>query len=210
MRATMEMSDDARRLSTSDFETEALRFIPNVARYARLLTRDEADADDLTQETFLRAYQNWNTFRPGTDCRKWLCTICRNIYLRDRQRSQRFVALENPAHDLTATRQLYDHAFVAGLSRLFDRIDLGPAIADGLRELAPEYRDAILLVDIEGRSYADAAAIAGVRIGTIRSRLFRARRLLQEALLEHARDAGLVADGEPAPEFEAAGEGTSI
>jgi len=170
MRATMEMSDDARRPSTSDFETEAMRFIPNVARYARLLTRDEADADDLTQETCLRAYQNWNTFRPGTDCRKWLCTICRSIYLRDRQRSQRFVALENPEHDVTATRQLY----------------------------------------IEGRSYADAAAIAGVPIGTIRSRLFRARRLLQEALLEHARDAGLVADGEPAPEFEAAGEGTSI
>jgi len=66
MRATMEMSDDARRPSTSDFETEAMRFIPNVARYARLLTRDEADADDLTQETFLRAAPEFEAAGEGT------------------------------------------------------------------------------------------------------------------------------------------------
>jgi RNA polymerase sigma-70 factor (ECF subfamily) len=189
----MESTLETRLASAADFETEALRFVPNVARYARLLTRDEADADDLTQETFLRAYQNWNTFRPGSDCRKWLFTICRNVYLRDRQRSQRFVAIENPDNELTAMRQLYDQAFMAGLGHIFDRIDLGPAIERGMRELQPEYRDAVFLVDVEDHSYAEAAAIVGVPIGTIRSRLFRARRLLQQALLEHARDVGLVA-----------------
>src|SRR5215813_1317041 len=94
--------------STATFESEALPFLPNVARYARLLTHDAADADDLTQETFLRAYQNWNTFRPGSDCRKWLFTICRNVYIRDRQRSQRFVTVENPEADLSAMRELFD------------------------------------------------------------------------------------------------------
>lgn len=205
----MEISDDERRPSTADFEGDALRFVPNVARYARLLTRDEADADDLTQETFLRAYQNWHTFRPGTDCRKWLFTICRNVYLRDRERAQRFVAVENPDNELAAMRQLYDHAFVTGLNRVFDRIDLGPAIERELRELQPEYRHVMLLVDVEGRSYAETAALAGVPIGTVRSRLFRARRLLQQALLEHARDAGLVADDELDSRLTPAREGSS-
>jgi RNA polymerase sigma-70 factor (ECF subfamily) len=180
--------------SASAFEREALPFLPNVARYARLLTRDAADADDLTQETFLRAYQNWNTFRPDSDCRKWLFTICRNIYLRDRQRSERFVPIDSPEADLSVMRALYDRAVVNGLSHVFDRIDLGPALARAVRALQPEYRDALLVVDVEDRTYADAAAIAGVPIGTIRSRLFRARRLLQQALLEHARDIGLVRD----------------
>ena len=189
--AAMATSCEAQPLSTGDFEAEALRFLPNVARYARLLTRDPADADDLTQETFLRAYQNWSSFRPGTDCRAWLFTICRNVYLRERQRSQRFVSTENPERELNAMRQLYDTAVDGGLNHIFSRVDLGPALERGIRDLQPEYRDALLLVDIEDRSYADAASIIGVPIGTIRSRLFRARRLLQHALLEHARDLGL-------------------
>jgi len=68
------------------FRAEALRWIPNVARYARLLTRNQDDAEDLAQETYLRAFQNWATFRLGTDCRKWLFTICRNVFLRSRER----------------------------------------------------------------------------------------------------------------------------
>jgi RNA polymerase sigma-70 factor (ECF subfamily) len=202
----MDIPDSIRRPTTADFEEEALRFVPNVARYARLLTRDAADADDLTQETFLRAYQSWNTFRPGTDCRKWLFTICRNIFLRDRQRASRFVALENPEGELTAMRQLYDSAFARGLSGMFDRIDLGPAIERGVRALQPEYRDAMLLVDVEDRSYAEAAAIVGVPIGTIRSRLFRARRLLQEALVEHARDRGLAVETNRETRLDPVGE----
>lgn len=187
----METADSAEIPDPPDFEGEALRFLPNVARYARLLTRDAADAEDLTQETFLRAYENWRTFRPGTDCRKWLFTICRNVYLRDRQRAQRFVAADDPEQDLQAARRLFDQAYADGLTGLFDRIDLGPALERGLAALPVEYREALILVDIEDRTYSGAAEAAGVPVGTIRSRLFRARRLLQECLLEHARDMGL-------------------
>src|SRR5689334_15661158 len=94
-RRAMEHVDASQPFAIADFEEEALEFLPNVARYARLLTRDKADADDLTQETFLRAFEKWSTFRPGTDCRKWLFTICRNLYLRNRQRSKRFVSEED-------------------------------------------------------------------------------------------------------------------
>src|SRR5689334_17279150 len=114
----MELAEDVQSPPTGDFEADALPFLPNVARYARLLRRDAADADDLTQETFLRAFASWNTFRAGTDCRKWLFTICRNVYLRDRQRSQRVVTLDDAELELFAARELYDLAVTKGLDRL--------------------------------------------------------------------------------------------
>lgn len=187
----MEIAQGARRAGVTDFEAEALRFLPNVARYARLLTRDASDADDLTQETFLRAFEHWDQFRGGTDCRKWLFAICRNVYLRDRHRAQRFVTVDDPDADVQATRELYDAAVADGLDGLFDRLDVAPALERGLDALQPEYREALILVDVEDRTYADAAALLGVPIGTIRSRLYRARRLLQTSLIEHARDRGL-------------------
>jgi RNA polymerase sigma-70 factor, ECF subfamily len=190
----MELTDVATQSrNPADFESEALPLLQNVARFARLLTRNAVDAEDLTQETFLRAFQHWNTFHPGTDCRKWLFAICRNAYLRDRKRSARFVATDDPDSESFAARELYDHAATSGLEALFDRVDLGPSIERGICELPDEYRETLLLIDVEDRSYADAAVILGVPIGTIRSRLFRARRLLQEGLIEHARDRGFEA-----------------
>lgn len=187
----MPITDTQHQPTEEDFRAEALRWLPNVSRYARLLTRNQADADDLTQETFLRAYVNWTTFRPGSDCRKWLFTICRNLFLRGQQRDARIVSVEDTDTDLQGTAQLYWEAVEGGLSNLFDRIDVGPAIEHGLRGIPAEYREVLILVDVEDCRYADAAAVLGVPVGTIRSRLFRARRLLQQALVDHARDIGL-------------------
>lgn len=186
----MDLADTSRRPTAGEFEAEALRFLPNVARYARLLARDPADADDLTQETFLRAYRSWSTFRPGTDCRKWLFAICRNTFLRDRRRATRFLPADDPEVELRATREVYFQAVAGGLGGLFDRIDLRPAIERALQALIPEYRDVAILVDVEGCSYAEVAATLDVPIGTVRSRLYRARRQLQQSLLEHAHDLG--------------------
>jgi len=193
-RHAMELADSTLRPppAVETFEREALVFLPNVSRYARLLTRDSADADDLTQETFLRAYEAWASFRTGSDCRRWLFTICRNVYLRNRQRSQRFVAVEDPDVELIATRQMYFRAREQGCKDLFDRIDLGPALQKGLDALLPEYREVVVLIDIEDCSYAAAAAALKVPIGTVRSRLFRARRLLQQSLMEYAEDLGFL------------------
>ena len=113
-----------------------------------------------------------------------------------RQRAQRFVASDDPEAEQQAARQLFDQAWTDGLAKLFDRIDLGPAVERGLSALPLEYREALVLVDVEDRTYAGAAEAAGVPVGTIRSRLFRARRLLQESLLEYARDMGLATSEE--------------
>jgi len=173
------------------FRAEALRWLPNVARYARLLTRNQADADDLAQETYLRAFQSWATFRPGSDCRKWLFTICRNLYLNDRRRANRIVGMDDPEAEVGRVSELYWSAVESGLGDLFDRIDVGPALDRGLRAMPSEYREVVVLVDIESYAYADAAKALGIPIGTVRSRLFRARRLLQEVMIECARDIGL-------------------
>jgi len=187
----MTLVDTYHQLTEADFRAEALRWLPNVSRYARLLTRDPSDADDLTQETFLRAYNSWTTFRPGSDCRKWLFTICRHVFLRREQREARAVSVEDPDAEIQGTARLYWEAAESGLANLFDRIDLGPAIERELRGLPSEYRDVVIMVDVEDCTYADASVALGIPVGTVRSRLFRARRLLQQALVDHARDIGL-------------------
>jgi RNA polymerase sigma-70 factor (ECF subfamily) len=187
----MTLAGSHHQLTEAEFRSEAPRWLPNVARYARLLTRNQSDADDLAQETFLRAYLNWSTFRPGSDCRKWLFTICRHLFLRGEQRAARMVSVEDPEADVQGIAELYWDAAESGLAHLFDRIDLGPALERGLQGIQVEYRDVVILVDIEDCTYADAAAALGLPVGTVRSRLFRARRLLQQALIEHARDIGL-------------------
>ena len=88
-------SANAAREDDLRFEAEALPYIDDVYRFALSLTRDAADADDVVQETFLRAYRSWHTFQPGSDARRWLFTITRNVFLRSRERERRHVDLED-------------------------------------------------------------------------------------------------------------------
>lgn len=178
------------------FEREALRWLPDVARFARALARDAADADDLVQETYLRAYRGWHTFRPGTDARRWLFQICKHAFLRGRERERRVVPSvagpdRDPALETLAAVALHERASREGLDTLADRVEVGPAIRAALAALPAHHRAVVVLVDVADYGYTDAAAVLGVPVGTVRSRLFRARRVLQAALLAHARDAGL-------------------
>jgi RNA polymerase sigma-70 factor (ECF subfamily) len=176
--------------SLQTFDDVALPCLPELARFARSLTRDASDADDLVQETYLRAFEAWHTFQLGTDCRRWLFTICRNVFLRGRERAQRVVSVEDP--DAETLGAVYGHrsAREAGLDDLYARIDLGPALDRAIDMLSDPFAAVVRLIDVDGRSYEDVAELLDVPIGTVRSRLFRARRLLQDALLAHALDAG--------------------
>lgn len=86
---------DPKALKDHQFAHEALHWFPEITRYALSLTRSEPDADDLVQETFLRAYSAWRSYQVGSECRAWLFTICRNVFLRGRQRDQRLIACED-------------------------------------------------------------------------------------------------------------------
>ena len=172
------------------FEREALPWIDDVYRFALSLTRDESDADDVVQDTFLRAFRSWHTYMPGSDCRRWLFTICRNVFLRSRERARPTVELDAPEVDAAAAGSLYSAAVRDGLDDMFARLDLGPAITAALSSIPEPFRSTVIIVDVEDQSYEAAAEILGVPIGTVRSRLFRGRRLMQEQLLTHAIDAG--------------------
>jgi RNA polymerase sigma-70 factor (ECF subfamily) len=173
------------------FEAAMLQFLPDVARYARVLTRDAADGDDLVQETYLRAYRSRSTFIAGSDARRWLFTICRNTYLRGREREDRYVSFpESPEADTLFAVRAHAAAVRDGSLPSFDAPDVGPAIAAALAALPPLFAEVVAMIDIAGYSYAEVAEHVGVPVGTVRSRLFRARRILQEQLLAHARDMG--------------------
>ena len=175
----------------AEFAREALPWLDDVYRFALSLTRDEADADDVVQETYLRAYRSWHTFIPGTDCRRWLFTICRNVFLRSRERQRPTVDLEDGEQDALAAGSVYAAARENGYDDLYARLDIGPALREAIDELAEPFRSAVLLVDVEDLSYESAAEVMGVPIGTVRSRLFRGRRLLQEKLASLAAEYGL-------------------
>jgi RNA polymerase sigma-70 factor (ECF subfamily) len=183
------VGNDARDVA---FERDALPWLDDVYRFALSLTREEADADDVVQETYLRAYRSWHTFISGTDCRRWLFTICRNVFLRSRERQRPTVDLEDGEQDAVAAGSVYAAAREKGYDGLYARLDLAPALRDALDELAEPFRSAVILVDVEDMTYEAAAQVMGVPIGTVRSRLFRGRRLLQEMLLTVAEDLGFV------------------
>src|SRR5262249_31666792 len=120
---------------SSTFEREAIPWIDDVYRFALSLTRDEADADDVVQDTFLRAFRSWHTYLPGSDCRRWLFTICRNVFLRSRERARPMVELESSELDLAAVGSLYNEASHDTVESIFSRLDLAPAIADALENV---------------------------------------------------------------------------
>jgi RNA polymerase sigma-70 factor (ECF subfamily) len=172
------------------FSALALTALDDVYRFARSLTRDEVDAEDVVQETYLRAFRSWHTFQTGTDVRRWLFTIARNVFLRSREKGQREITLDDDGAEIVDAAQAIEGWVVKGLNPVLDRADLGPAIRRALEGIPAAYRDAVVLVDLEDQAYEDAAVVLGIPIGTVRSRLFRGRKLLQEKLAVYAQDAG--------------------
>lgn len=181
-------------METPAFQQEMLASLEAVHRFALQLTRDAMAAEDLVQETYLRALAHADQYTPGTNCRAWLFTICRNVFLKGTMRDAREVATEDA--ELEALGAAAVHGSVAAsdpTGTLFERTDVDDAVRKALDKLPEEYRTVVALVDIEDQSYGAVAEILGIPIGTVRSRLFRGRRLLQQDLLAYAMDAGLIA-----------------
>jgi RNA polymerase sigma-70 factor (ECF subfamily) len=187
----VQIADHVFPASDVAFEHEAIPWIDDVHRFALSLTRDEADADDVVQDTFLRAYRSWHTYLPGSDCRRWLFTICRNVFLRSRERARPTVELDSSEVDAMVIGARYSTGANEQSEEMFSRLDVGPAIHRALALVPEPFRSTLIIVDVQDQSYEAAAEILDVPIGTVRSRLFRGRRLMQEHLLNYAADAGL-------------------
>ena len=177
------------------FEMVALPLMDQVFTTALYLTRDRAEAEDLVQETYLRAFRFWKRFEPGTNCRAWLLTIAHNLFrnrYRERQKTTRDVEFDERLFD--AESQGTGSGESTDPERLLLAQLLDEEVAQALRALPPDYLEAVLLVDVQELSYEEAAAAMECPVGTVRSRLSRGRRLLHTALLAYARERGLVRD----------------
>jgi len=190
------MSSEAPRTAENKrslFEETALPWLDALYRVALRLTRDPSDAADLVQETCLRAYRTFENFRLGTNSRAWLFTILYSIYINQQQRLGRqgvTVPIEAVDRDENFDTRDEPEASAAVANVDVAGVPVGPEVARALGELRYEFRAAVLLVDAEGLSYEEAAVVLQCPVGTVRSRLFRARRQLARALRDYALRSG--------------------
>jgi len=183
----------------ADFADDAMPFMNQLFATAMRMTRNRADAEDLVQETYLKAYRAYERFEAGTNLRAWLFRIMTNNYInryRKQQRRPKESDLED-VQDLYLYRRLGGNE-TAALGRsaedeLFDQIT-DSDILEALEDLPDQYRTAVLLADVEGFAYKEIAEILDIPIGTVMSRLHRGRKKLQEQLYAFGLARGYVND----------------
>lgn len=189
------LSANRNRALREFFEREAVVHLSAVYTAALYMTRNEAEAEDLVQETYLRAYRFFDRYKSGTNCKAWLLSILRNLFIN----RYRQVKREGEAVDWEEVEGVYDG--MIGEEKRGGREDpeqilmrqvMDDEVEKALGELPEEFRETVVLVDIEELSYEEAAEVMGCAVGTVRSRLSRGRRLLQVTLREYAEKRGIV------------------
>jgi RNA polymerase sigma-70 factor (ECF subfamily) len=176
--------------ASASFEREALPHLDVLYRVALRLAGDAAAAEDLVQDTMLRAFRGWAGFQPGTNARAWLLTILRNTFINEYRRRKR----EPIAMDIEAAEPHAIYRDVADADpegEFFARI-VDARILEAVDRLPTPFREVVVLSDMEGLSYGEIADSLGVPVGTVKSRLFRARRQLQRELFDHALAMGYI------------------
>ncbi len=152
--------------------------------FAFRLTHNESDARDLTQEAFLRVYRAWHSFKPGTSFLSWIYRIVTNLH-RDELRRRKGRYLEEIPEDHDTQHFGADRPLAVAPIDDYVESQFSEPLARALDELAFEQRQIVLLADVEGFSYQEIAGIAGCSVGTVRSRLHRARGVLRRLVMSH-------------------------
>lgn len=173
------------------FEEEALPHLSALRGYAlRLADGDAARADDLVQDALLKAYRSWHTYEPGSNCRAWLMAILRNAMIsRFRAESRRTSPLE---YEEIGDRIVLERTREADPETRFFRRIVDGEVLRAIDGLPPSYRETLVLSDLEGLSYPEIVEVLDVPVGTVKSRLFRARKALRRELYDYAVRMGYV------------------
>jgi RNA polymerase sigma-70 factor (ECF subfamily) len=175
----------AQHLKAATFETDALACLDSLYRTARRLTREPADAEDLVQETYLKAFRAADRFEPGTNLKAWLFTILHNTARnRVRDRSRENVSFDSDLVDLAADRpaDVGDGRSADTPETLLLRNTLGPELKAAIEAMPDAFRQAVWLRDVEEFSYREIAEMLAIPVGTVMSRISRGRRLLFDRL----------------------------
>src|SRR5439155_2046516 len=198
LRCVMSQAEASRRDQELEarFEAEALPLLPGLYSAAFRLTRNASDAEDLVQETYLRAYRGFHQFQPGTNLKAWLYRILMNTFInsyRKRQREPQTISEDEIEDWYLYSRMARGGAEPSAEATVIESLP-DEDVQDALANLPEQFREAVMLADVEGFSYKEIAEIMGVPIGTVMSRLHRGRKALEKALWDKVRERGLVRD----------------
>lgn len=183
-----------------NFEAAAMPFVDALYNTAYRMTRNSEDAEDLVQETYLKAYKYYDKFEEGTNFKAWLFKIMKNTFINNYRKKQQ----KPPQSDFADIEESFETQINQDWGRrakdpeeeLLENV-LDEDLQRAMDELPPDYRMVVLLADLESFSYKEIADILEVPVGTVMSRLYRGRRLLEEEMLRYAREHGYLKNGEP-------------
>ncbi|MFW5968888.1 MAG: sigma-70 family RNA polymerase sigma factor [Persicimonas sp.] len=182
------------------FQETAMEHLDELYATALRYTKNEKDAEDLVQETFLKAYNNWDRFEQGTNCRAWLFTILTNTFINKYRRKKKEREILN-SDDLKPIEQFF---FNRERTNFYDNPEreavhkaFSSDVKEALESLSEEFRMVVVLADLNDFSYKEIAHILGCPVGTVMSRLFRGRKMMRQALVDTAYDRGIIRDREP-------------
>ncbi|WP_026947852.1 sigma-70 family RNA polymerase sigma factor [Algoriphagus marincola] len=196
------MSDSQRRKYTQEekniiFDGEFMPHIDSMYNFAFRLTFDEDDAKDLVQDTYLKAYRFINSFEQGTNAKAWLFRILKNSFINEyRKKSKQPAKVDYQEVETYYNSDDVDFQGTTDLRADSVKDMLGDEISNALNALAVDFRTVIILADLEGFTYEEMAKILDIPIGTVRSRLHRARNLLKDKLRGYAQSMGYKTDEE--------------
>jgi RNA polymerase sigma-70 factor, ECF subfamily len=185
---------DTTRSTRESFEREVLAHLDSIYSMALRLARDPEDANDLVQDTILRAFRFFHQFTPGTNSRAWVLTILFNNFRNGYRKSGREQVSQSEAE---FTERLEAESLASDQTRsnpeaLAFADVMAPEVTTALNSIPEEFRSALLLVDVQELSYQEVSNVLSVPVGTVKSRVSRGRSLLREALLNFARGKGII------------------
>jgi len=192
---TMSTTTSRTRTERKQFNAEAMIHLDALYGGALRLTKNHAEAEDLVQETILRAWERWHQYQIGTNARAWLLRIQTHTFInkcRRKKREREILTAEKEGRHGSRFHCTDSAKRWANPERRFLDRSISPAVRSALDALTPEFRAVVVLSDLQGLSYREIAEAVDCPIGTVMSRLFRARKALRSALEDHARAFGLL------------------